>query len=41
MTIMGVPDQDVPNGADSDVFDLLGLGSNGIYQKAKELLNRK
>lgn len=41
MTIMGVPDQDVPNGADSDVFELLGLGSNGIYQKAKELINRK
>ena len=41
MTIMGIPDQDVPNGSDSEVLELLGLGSSGICQKAKELVKRK
>ena len=38
MTIMGIPDQDVPNGEDAEVFELLGLGSKGIYEQAKKLV---
>lgn len=41
MTIMGIPDEDVPNGNDADVFELLGMGSQGIYEKARELIARK
>ena len=41
MTIMGIPDEDVPNGADSDVFEMLGMGSKGIAEKAKALAGRK
>lgn len=41
MTIMGVPDEDVPNGEDAQVLELLGLGIDGIYAKAKELIKRK
>ena len=41
MTIMGIPDKDVPNGGDAEVFELLGMGSDGIAEKAKELLSRK
>ena len=41
MTIMGIPDEDVPNGADSDVFAMLGMGSKGIAEKAKALVGRK
>ena len=41
MTIMGIPDEDVPNGGDADVFEMLGMGSKGIAEKAKELVNRK
>ncbi len=40
MAIMGVPDEDAPNGEDGEVFEALGLGSKGIALKAKELLNR-
>lgn len=38
MTIMGIPDEDVPNGEDTDVFEMLGLGSRGIAEKAKALV---
>ena len=41
MTIMGIPDEDVPNGSDAEVFDLLGMGVQGIYEKAKELIGKK
>ena len=41
MTIMGIPDEDVPNGGDADVFEMLGMGSKGIAEKAKELIDRK
>ncbi|MBO7710945.1 MAG: transketolase family protein [Lachnospiraceae bacterium] len=41
MTIMGIPDEDVPNGDDASVFEMLGMGSDGIVSKAKELLGRK
>ncbi len=41
MTIMGIPDEDVPNGGDAEVFELLGMGSKGIAEKAKELIKRK
>ena len=38
MAIMGIPDEDVPNGEDAEVFELLGLGSKGIYEQAKKLV---
>ena len=41
MTIMGIPDEDVPNGGDAEVFEMLGMGSKGIAEKAKELVKRK
>lgn len=41
MTIMGIPDEDVPNGNDAEVFELLGMGSKGIAEKAKALAARK
>ena len=41
MTIMGIPDEDVPNGGDAEVFDLLGMGVQGIYEKAKDLIGKK
>lgn len=41
MKIMGIPDQDVPNGEDKDVFELLGLGSKGICEEARQLLRKK
>ena len=40
MAIMGIPDEDVPNGSDSDVFEMLGLGCSGIAAKAKELAGK-
>ncbi|MDO4343568.1 MAG: transketolase C-terminal domain-containing protein [Eubacteriales bacterium] len=41
MTIAGIPDADVPNGGDAEVFTLLGLDAAGICEKAKALLERK
>ncbi|MBQ7372859.1 MAG: transketolase family protein [Blautia sp.] len=41
MTILGIPDKDVPNGNDSEVFELLGMGSKGIFEKAKNLVAKK
>lgn len=41
MTIAGIPDEDVPNGADAEVFTLLKLDAAGICEKAKELIKRK
>lgn len=41
MTIAGIPDADVPNGADAEVFTLLKLDAEGICEKAKELIKRK
>lgn len=41
MTIAGIPDQDVPNGADAEVFTLLKLDVEGICEKAKALIKRK
>ena len=40
MAIMGIPDEDVPNGEDAEVFELLGLGSKGIYKQARSLVQR-
>ena len=40
MTILGIPDEDVPNGSDSEVFELLGLGSAGIVAQARKLINK-
>ncbi len=40
MTIMGIPDEDVPNGADAEVFEFLGLGAEGIYKQAKALVEK-
>jgi transketolase len=39
--IAGIPDEDVPNGSDSEVFQFLGLDAAGICEKAKELIKRK
>ncbi len=41
MCIMGIPDEDVPNGEDAQVFELLGMDSKGIAAKAKALLAKK
>ena len=41
MRIMGSPDEDVPNGSDGEVFELLGMGSKGILEEAKNLLEAK
>lgn len=41
MRIMGIPDEDVPNGSDAEVFELLGMGSKGIFEEAKNLLEAK
>lgn len=39
--IAGIPDQDVTNGSDSEVFASLGLDPKGICEKAKALLKQK
>jgi len=41
MKIMGIPDEDVPNGSDTEVLEYLGLGSKGICGQAKALIARK
>ncbi len=41
MKIMGIPDEDVPNGEDAQVFELLGMGAEGIAAQAKALAGRK
>lgn len=41
MIIAGIPDEDVPNGADAEVFTLLKLDAEGICEKAKDLMKRK
>ena len=41
MSICAIPDEDVPNGEDAQVFELLGMDSKGIYEKAKALLAKK
>ena len=41
MKIMGIPDADVPNGEDAQVFGLLGLDSKGICKEAKRLVSEK
>ena len=41
MKIMGVPDEDAPNGEDAEVFEALGLGVQGIYEQAKALAAKK
>ncbi len=41
MKIMGIPDEDVPNGEDAQVFELLGMGTEGIAKQAKALVGRK
>lgn len=39
--VAGIPDEDVPNGEDAEVFTLLHLDVSGIYEKAKELMKKK
>lgn len=39
--IAAIPDEDVPNGSDTEVFDSLGLNPEGIAAMAKELMKRK
>jgi transketolase len=41
MAIAGIPDEDVPNGNDSEVFEHLGLDAAGICRRALELMKRK
>lgn len=41
ITIAGIPDTDVPNGTDEQVFEYLGLTPEGIANLAEELINKK
>lgn len=41
VSIAGIPDQDVPNGTDEEVFGYYGLDAAGIAVKVKELIKRK
>lgn len=39
--IVGIPDEDAPNGSDSEVFAFYGMDPEGLAKKAKEVMNRK
>jgi len=39
--IAAIPDEDAPNGEDSEVFEFYGLDPKGIAEKAKQVMARK
>jgi len=39
--IVGIPDEDVPNGTDEEVFSYYGMDVPGIVLKVKELIEKK
>ena len=41
MQIMGIPDEDVPNGKDSEVFDFYHINPTGIAAAVKRLMSQK
>ena len=41
VAIAAIPDEDVPNGEDAQVFEYLKLDGPGLCERAKELLKRK
>ena len=41
VAIAAIPDEDVPNGEDSQVFEYLKLDGPGLCERAKELMKRK
>lgn len=41
VAVAGIPDEDVPNGSDSEVFEHLGLDPKGIVERVKKLMERK
>lgn len=41
MKICGIPDEDVPNGSDEEVFKYYKMDSEGIAEKVKELIKTK
>ncbi len=41
VAIAAIPDEDVPNGEDSQVFEYLKLDGPGLCERAKELIKRK
>ncbi|MCI1209115.1 MAG: hypothetical protein LKF96_06705 [Treponema sp.] len=41
MQICGIPDEDVPNGTDEEIFNYYKLNPEGIAEKVKKLIRRK
>lgn len=41
MKILGIPDEDVPNGTDSEVFAYYHMDVPGIAEQVKKLIARK
>jgi len=41
LMIVGIPDEDVPNGTDEEVFSYYGMDVPGIVLKVKELIEKK
>ncbi len=41
LSIMGIPDEDVPNGTDSEVLDYYGMNTDGIVYRVKSLIEKK
>jgi len=39
--IVGIPDEDVPNGTDEEVFSYYGMDVPGIVLKVKELIEKR
>jgi transketolase len=39
--ICGIPDEDVPNGTDEEIFNYYKLNPEGIAEKVKKLIRRK
>lgn len=41
MHIAGIPDEEIPNGSDSEVFDVIGLNPQNLLKEALSLINIK